>query len=254
MIIHPIIFDEIILSNLITAYAVNIENIDDSFQKYIDKKLISICKGKRDIKIEAVKIEFVKYLESKKKSNLLTGAVSEFFVHLFLGTQDFKQEFLYFNLEENSIKKGFDGYYSKDGMDWILESKSTTIITKKHKSIIGIAYNGVKNKIEGKDNVNNPWENAYNHASLKTVNTKDSLTKKLNKLSALYTMGTYGKIDDFNIMTSSTIFLEKDWQKIDCNLLSDDLKKYLRGKKFKSIILICLNKKSIDQLLDYLKQ
>lgn len=106
-----------------------IEELDGGFRKYMDKKLVKICKGKRKIKLKTVKKEFIKYLESKGKSTLLTGSVSEFFIHLFLNSQKFKQEFLYFNLEENSIKKGFDGYYTKDSKEWILESKSTTITT-----------------------------------------------------------------------------------------------------------------------------
>ncbi len=251
---HPIKFDEIILDNQVTVYAVNIENLDDAFKKFIDENLVNICKGKRDIKIESVKIEFLKFLNSKIGSTLFTGSVSEFNIHLFLGTQGFKQEFLYFNLEENSIKKGFDGYYSKNNVDWILESKSTTVVTQKHKSIISIAYTGLKDKIEGKDNKNNPWEEAYNHARHGDVNTEDTLVKKLTALSELYTESKYGKIEEFNIMTSSTIFLEQDWKNIDVKELSADIKNYLKDKKFNSIILICLNKKSLHQLLKYLKQ
>lgn len=251
---YPIAFEEIILEDNITIYAVNIEDMDDAFQMFIDENLVSICKGKRNIKIETVKTQFRKYLETKNKSNLLTGSVSEFFIHLFLRTQNFKQEFLYFNLEENSIKKGFDGYYSKNNMDWILESKSTTTVTEKHKSIIGIAYNGIKNKIEGKDSKNNPWEEAYNHARHSDVNTGKSLTDKLSALSELYTVEKYGMIEEFNIMTSSTIFLEEHWQNIDVKELKYDIEHYLKDKKFKSIILICLNKKSLNLLLDYLKQ
>lgn len=37
-----------------------------------------------------------------------TGAVAEFFVHLYLNILGLKQECLFLNLEENSIKKGFD--------------------------------------------------------------------------------------------------------------------------------------------------
>lgn len=254
MSIFPIKYEEITISDKVTGYALNIEKIEDDFAKYIDEKLISICKGKRDIKLSTVKTEFINYLESKNQSNLLSGSVSEFFIHLFLNSQDYRQEFLYFHLEENSIKKGFDGYYSKDNKDWVLESKSTIQINKKHKEIIGIGYNGIKNKIEGIDNKNNPWENAYNHANIGTVATKDTLLKKLSALSELYTEKKYGKIKDFDIMVSSTIFLEGNWNEIDVDELKQDVADYLDNKDYKSIIIICLNKKSTTHLLEYLKR
>lgn len=251
---NPIKYQEIVITDKIIGYAINIEKIEDEFSRYIDSKLISICKGKREIKLSTVKTDFVEYLEKKNKSNLLPGSVSEFFIHLFLNSLEYKQEFLYFNLEENSIKKGFDGYYSKKGVDWVLESKSTTISDNKHNHNISLGYNGVKKKIEGVDNINNPWENAYNHASLRVVATKDSLLKKLSALSELYTEKKYGEIKDFDLMISSTIFLEDDWNEIDIDELKKDITNYLASKDFKSIIVICLNKKSTAHLLDYLKR
>ena len=245
--------EEIILSPNSKIYAVNIEEIDVAFKDYIDKKLISICKGNREIKIQTVKKQFITYLERKNESNLLTGAVSEFFIHLILAHKNYKQEFLYFNLEENSIKKGFDGYYSKDGVDWILESKSTKNNNLTHKPQVSLAYRGIKNKIEGIDNKNNPWENAYNHASHADVQTKDTLKKKITKLSELYTEEEYGLVKDFKLLVSSTIFLEEKWCNIDKEKLKFEINGYLDGKNYDSIIVICLNKKSISHLMNYLK-
>ncbi|SCY36716.1 hypothetical protein SAMN05192588_2512 [Nonlabens sp. Hel1_33_55] len=251
---NPINYLEIKISDKIIGYSINIENIEDDFAEYIDDKLITICRGNRDIKLSSVKTEFINYLEAKGQSNLLQGSVSEFFIHLFLNSQDYKQEFLYFNLEENSMKKGFDGYYSKGDKDWILESKSTTQIDKTHKEIISIGYNGIKKKVEGVDSQNNPWENAYNHASLGAVATKNTLLKKLSALSELYTEKSFGEIKDFDLMISSTIFLEDSWNEINTDELKQEIIKYLEDKNYKSIIVICLNKKSTMHLLDYLKR
>ena len=51
-----------------------------------------------------------------------------------------------------------------------------------------------------------------------------------------------------------TIFLEDDWNEIDIDELKKDITNYLASKDFKSIIVICLNKKSTAHLLDYLKR
>lgn len=249
----PISFTEIIIDSDITAYAVNIEELNAELIEYLDTKLISICKGKRDIQLASVKTEFLNYLNKKNTSNLLTGSVSEFFIHLFLNFKDFKQEFLYFNLEGNDIKKGFDGYYTKDSQEWILESKATIEKTKQHKTIVNIGYVGVKAKIETLDSGNNPWENAYNHADLGAIGADKKLLDKLSLLSENYTNEIYGKIEDYNIMVASTIFLDDNWSEINTDELKLDISNYLDDKKYNSIIVICLNKKSISQLQDYLK-
>src|SRR5690625_361756 len=254
MIDIPIKYDVIHISEKITGYAVNIEKIDNNLAKYIDDKLIKICKGKREVKLPTVKKEFIKYLEPKKQSTLMTGSVSEFFIHVFLNSQQFKQEFLYFNLEENSIKKGFDGYYSKDNKDWVLESKSTCQNNKKHKEILAIGFRGLKEKIEGIDNKNNPWEEAYHHASLGAVAAEDSLLQKINVLAEQYINEEYGEIKSFDIMVSSTIFLEDNWTEMNLEDLKNDITDSLGNKNYNSLIAICLNKKSTVHLLEYLKK
>ena len=71
------------------------------------------------------------------------GAVAEFFIHLFLRELGYKQEFLFYNLEERSIKKGFDGYFSQGETQFIVESKSGFESTRNisHKAKIKEAYN-----------------------------------------------------------------------------------------------------------------
>lgn len=252
--ISPFNYNKIILNDNIYLYTINIEKIDDSLKKYLDKKLIKICKGNRAIKLATVKKEFISYLERKKVSNLLTGSVAEFFVHLFLTKKKFKQEFLYFNLEEGSIKKGFDGYYSKNEEEWVVESKSSKIPKKTNHSIkINEAYVGLKNKIEGSDNINNPWENAYNHAGNISVNSKKTILDKLNILSEDYTNEKYRTVNEFNIIPCSTIFMEDDWEEINTKELTKKITIFLSDKVFKKIILICINKKSLNSLKQYLE-
>ncbi|MFY2508239.1 hypothetical protein ACN3E9_08105 [Vibrio pectenicida] len=110
------------------------------------------------------------------------GAISEFFVHLYLQESGYKQEFLFFNLEEGSIKKGFDGFFSKNSDTFLLESKSGSIKSKKisHKDKLKSAYSDLENYVSGKSEKgkNNPWKNAYNHASHIDVGTEKSIRKK----------------------------------------------------------------------------
>lgn len=191
-------------------YTIDIDTIDSNLKNYFDSKLTEICEGARDIDLADVKTKLVEFFKSKKDSDLEMGAIAELIIHFFINTKKFKAEFLFTNLEENSLKKGFDGYYSKKNEEWVLESKSgkITTIDISHKNKIAEAYLGLKNKVEGKDKDNNPWENAYKHANLSDTNTRKTIKDKLNDLSINYTRGNYFEIKDFNIIPCSTIFMD----------------------------------------------
>ena len=79
-------------------------------QRYhtLDDNFVAICEGASDTDILTVK-KRVRELFSTKNNDWKMGATAEFFVHLYIRLNGFRQECLYLNLEENSIKKGFDG-------------------------------------------------------------------------------------------------------------------------------------------------
>ena len=84
-------------------------------------------------------------------NDIVKGSIAEFIVHLYLKACGFSQECLFKNLEEGSIKKGFDGYYTYSNEEWIMESKSGSIKTSgiTHRAKIKEAYDDLKNKIDG---------------------------------------------------------------------------------------------------------
>jgi len=180
------------------------------------------------------------------------GSISEFFIHLFLRSKNYKQECLWSNLEENSMKKGFDGYYSFENKEWIVESKSGSINTKgiSHHDKLEKAYNGLKKSIEGKSS-NNPWENAYYHASIPTVNTKESIVKKIESLSLRYMMSDFANINEFNIIPCSTIFFDDS---IDEEANEKEILLKIDNFEYKELEIICISKKSINLFFDYLKE
>lgn len=234
-------------------YTINIDKLDENLINYIDEVIVELCKGKRKVDISVLKKSLLQYLNDKKDSNLFCGAISEFFVHLFLKAKGFKQAFLYLNLEENSIKKGFDGFYTKGNESWIVESKSGEITTKNisHIKKIKEAYSGVSKKISGKDNVNNPWNNAYNHAS--QVNAEKKLLEKINDLSNKYDEKIYDKPENFNLIPCSTIILGKKWSLINIKTLLSDLNKFIPTITYNKLVVIGINKKSLSHFMNYLK-
>ena len=238
-------------------HLINIEEINSELKLYIDNKLVSVCEGVSGTTLNTVKTRLVDFLTSKKGSNLEMGAIAEFFAHLYLSEMGFKQEFLFLNLEEGSIKKGFDGYYSYSDEEWLYESKSGRISTQNisHRNKIKDSYQDLKGKISG-DVKNNPWHNAYNHASHIDVRSVDDIRKNIKELSDDFTNGKYHNIKDFNVIPGSTIFLEGNWKNTNSSELRSEMENLIINEnyEFKKINIICINKKSIDLFWNYLNE
>jgi hypothetical protein len=235
-------------------HMIDIEEIDAKLKALIDNNISEICYGNPNRNIVVVKSRLKRFL--KNDQDHLKGAIAEFIAHVYLREIGFKQEFLFLNLEENSFKKGFDGFYSLQGKSWIFESKSGSINTRgiSHSDKIGLAYNDLTRKISGKDkNNNNPWENALNHANNIYINTDDKIKKEITKLSDNFELDIYSNIKNFNIIPGSTIFLEGNWKAIDNAKLELQIEKYFAKKEFKRLNVICINKNSVDLFLDYIK-
>ncbi|NLJ18995.1 hypothetical protein [Globicatella sulfidifaciens] len=126
------------------------------------------------------------------------GAIAEFNIHLYLKEQGYKQACTFFNLEEGSIKKGFNSYYSRKDEEWIMESKSgKKDKNNTHWGKVKAAYDDLKDKFRG-NVANNPWENAYNQASQIDVGTDISIRKKVKLLADNFTNKIYPGILNTN--------------------------------------------------------
>jgi hypothetical protein len=251
------IFDSecIDLENGNHLHFINIPTLDDNITACIDANMVSICEGASDTDLATIKQRLIAFLTPKKGSNIEKGAIAEFFGHLYLTEIGFRQEFLFLNLEEGSIKKGFDGYYSLNSETWIYESKSASMRTNgaSHNSNISLAYSDLKKKISGNPE-NNPWENAFNHASLIHVGTDESIRKNLKDLANAFTLGKRQDIAKFNIIPGSTLFLDGTWSAIDVDCLVPELKQLIKNYKFQKIDIICVNKVSVDLFWNYLEK
>jgi len=243
------------ISNGNYLHLINIEEIDSKLESLIDKSIVTICEGKTDTDLSVIKKRLIHFLITKNGNYTEMGAIAEFFTHLYLNEIGFEQECLFFNLEEGSIKKGFDGYYSRANEEWIYESKSGSISTKNisHHGKIKEAYGDLQKTIAGKKK-NNPWQNAYNHASHMDVASSLGIRKNLKKLSEDFINRQYHDIKNFNIIPGSTIFLDGKWKHLNSVKLEKKIKKIITKFKFKKIHIVCVNKKSLKLFWDYLNK
>lgn len=240
-------------------YIINVEDIDVKLTKVLDSLFVKICEGNSGSTLLLVKQRLIDNLSTKRGSDIEMGAIAEFFIHIFLNQIGCQPQFLYFNLEENSIKKGFDGYYLVGAEQWIMESKSGHIDTKNlsHKGKVKEAYDDLKNKLLGDKSVkNSPWMNAYQHASQIDVEADRNVRQDIKMLADLFVTNraffATKPLTDYNMIPASTIFLKGKWEHQDTAKIEGDIRTLINKFHYKNIKVVCLTKKSLEIFWNYL--
>ncbi len=246
------------ISECVTVHILNIDIYSSRLKEYIDNNIIQIWNGDNDEidnDISIVKQELINLIKNKSEAQK-HGIVAEFICHLYLRANKFNQHFLFSNLEEKGMKKGFDGLYGINDAFYIFESKSSLETTQdtSHNANISEAYNDLKRKVEGSNTSNNPWKNAYNHSMLRSIKFNESISKTLKKLSNDYTKQNYPKIDSFNIIPSSTLFLGSRFEVVNKHDLLIKITRLIKNYKFNKSNIVCVNKSSIDNFIAYLNE
>lgn len=248
------------VSETLSFHFLNIKEYDDDFKKLIDENISKICNGiLGDSDIDIIKIELKRWFDGKDDTKKC-GFVAEFLCHLYMKQLNFEQHFLFRNLEEtNSMKKGFDGVYMFQDEIWLYESKSTlhTTLNVKHNANIGEAFWDINKKLNGtkldsKKNPIDPWTNAISHASLQQVNPNKTLIVNLNEFKKRFFKSDFEDIKNFNVIPSSTIYLESNWMEIEESILENDLINLIKKYNYKKMNVVCINKKSFNDFINYI--
>lgn len=241
------------LSDDVEFHYINIKEFDKGLIDYINENFVRICKGKNNkSSLDIIKKRAANFFE-KKDQRTRNGATAEFFLHLYLRSIDYQQECMFLNMEETSIKKGFDGYYSKENEEWILESKSGNSKTKgiSHSSKISEAYASLKKQLSG-DSENDPWQNAYQHANSRDVDTSESIVSILQGFSDDFISEKFYSTENFNILPAATVFLNGEWKEFDFAELTQKVKNTVKNFECKKLMIICCTKKSLELFMDFL--
>ena len=230
----------------VTAIILDVD--EKNIQEEIAHNVVSICEGSVETDLETIKIKLKDYL-TPKGIRFRRGSVAEFYIHLFLKSLGYKQNFLFLNLEENSIKKGFDGYYTYDGNEWIVESKSGVNIA--HASKVEEAYKDLKKKLTTKEK-NNPWENAYNHAAHIAVGADKTVIDKLKKLSNNYVKNIHLPLTEFNLMPCGTVFNHNASTKAIKDGIFEQVKPVINSMEYKKLCVIAISNRAYDAFLEFI--
>ena len=213
----------------------------------IEREIVDIWEADLGYDSESVKKDIYNTM-CMKDDNKRHGMCAEFFMHLFLRSLGYKQKFLFSNLEERSMKKGFDGLYEYVDEFWIAESKCGIIETK-HKDKIREALNDIDNKITNSSG-NNPWKNALHHIMIRNNDKNETLTKKVLKLSNDYINKIEHNSSEFNLIPTSTLFINNNQSDDE---IRNEIKDIISGRKIKSMIVLCINNDVYNAFIDYLR-
>ncbi len=237
-------------SNSKSTIILDLEKLTLEDREFIENNLPQIYDGrttKKDSKISAkFFLEKIKGWNEKQR----IGVVAEFCLICILRNHNFSQEFCFNNLEENSLKKGFDGLYlDENNKIWIAESKASQKSENKHKVNLRNAYNTLEKTLEGKsERKSNVWENAYNHSRI--VNADDSLQKKLSNLSANYLKGIYTRIEDHKIIICSTVY-NPDINKVERS--KDKIEEWIKTHISRQELAVIVTTNSINIIVNVLE-
>lgn len=233
---------------------VDLLTIDLAMEKRIDSTLVAICEGEGS-DLPRVKSRLLSFL-SRKTQETAYGAVAEFFLHLYLREMGLTQDCMFFNLEESSIKKGFDGVFSYVNETYFMESKSSSFTSKNvsHTKNIKLAHGDLVDYLRGKSKkgFNNPWRNAYNHACHADVGSKKPLRDKLRGIADLYDKGKYQDPSDFNLIPCSTIYSDKA-NFIKYNIDINNNFQFISDMQGKSVTSICITSAAYSAFISYLE-
>lgn len=227
---------------LIDLESFSVEDID-----FIKQNLPQIFDGrttKKDLKASA---QYMLKLFSNWDKKQVHGAVAEFILICILRHHNFTQEYCFQNLEENSMKKGFDGLFlDKSEEMWLSESKSSYTDTT-HCNNLNKGYKHINDNVTGVSS-SDAWKNAYNHSRI--VNSIDSLQKKLSDLSDAYLEGKFTSIDEYNVILSSTVFCS-DIDSVERS--KGKIEEWISNHKSKVELAVIITTESVKKVKDILK-
>lgn len=245
-----------------------VHDLSDELKNIIRSQLSAICYGsakaasvRKNYNYQNTLKEFIARYESKTMDTKI-GMTGELLTHLLI-TQCFNQLNTvspYFNLEEKSIKKGFDVvlYSEQDRKIWITEVKSGQLHQNKtasesNRDLLNTAKRDLKYRL------NQPevdfWENAINGAKIALehkTDLKDAVEEILGDISDNIRDNQF-QSNDKNVILVGALFAPL----LDSTRIEDVEKFFCALKKenvFKEVIAFSIQKGTYEKIYDFLRR
>jgi hypothetical protein len=180
--------DGLLVSRSSEYLIVEVATLSEDLKNAIRNRFATICHGEQLSLLKSgsytyknTVLEFLTRIKSKAE-NTQTGMIGEFLVHVITGLfyPDYRVIIPYFNLEERSIRKGFDSVIYSTGLGvWTYEVKSSKPtdtskdIDTHIKTLINIAHKDLSGKLKESDEQVRLWGNAMSGMQVACGHLKD---------------------------------------------------------------------------------
>jgi hypothetical protein len=246
----------------------HIDRFTEDLQGIIRQQLSSVCHGPSnaslDMKLYSYRNtlrEFLRRYESKSSTTKM-GMIGELLTHMLIIMYfpEFSTVSPYFNLEERSIKKGFDVILRSNIHEelWITEVKSGELHSGKtanetNKNLITLAKRDLNRRLNEREAT--LWFNAINGAKIaleSNTDVKAAVVGLLSKIAGDVTENIARSSDKSVILVASLFAsLSDEIQEQEVKNLSKTVNE---DKAFKDVIVFSLQKETFHKVADFLRE
>lgn len=244
--------------------ACHVEDVSDDLKSAIRSRLTSICHGENtsDASLiysytETLK-EFCKRYD-RKSAEIKKGMIGELLAHIIIAKTfpEFKIASPYFNMEEGSVKKGFDlVLFDKNSHRiWITEVKSgeagESKSDSKNLSLLNTAKTDLKSRLNEQEAT--IWLNAINGAllALKNGTVKEQINTILLKIANSTALGK-ATSKDKNVILVSVLYAPLS-DKITLDKIKKKREEVNEEKIFAGLIVISMQKRTYQAIAAFLR-
>lgn len=244
-----------------------ITSLTEDLKSVIISRLSSICFGAAAAASNQVmycyKNTLKEFIErySGKSENYQKGMIGELLLHILIAEllNEFQIDSPFFNLEERSIKKGFDVILNKQGSPdiWLAEVKSGEIHSGKNSSetaieLISTAQNDLDKRLN--EESFSLWLNAVHDARIAIDNSRDDRDAIISILECTGAKASESGLSstDFNVILSGTLFHPlSDY--INMNDVTQKQIDIINSKTFNDVYVVAIQKKTYTAVYNFLK-
>lgn len=243
-----------------------VELFTDELKSEIRNRLAAICHGKDKVAAGSLVASYRETLKeflkryTNKCENTRKGMVGELLAHILLlkAFPEYEPANPYFNMEESSIKKGFDVIiFDKDCDELkIVEVKSGGAGASNADTANQALLNSAKNDLNGRlnDNKTHIWINAINGAKLALGGgkIKDEIN---NILEGCYIEASNDTQNSANksVILVSVLYKEVN-DPISINITHNKAEKIIKERLFKETTVFSIQKETWEQVVSFLEE
>lgn len=248
------------------ATVCRIETFTDELKDDIRNRLAAICNGKDKVESGSIIASYRETLKvflsiyTKKSEDTRKGMIGELLTHILLlkAFPSYESANPFFNMEEASIKKGFDLIVFDQGCDdlKIVEVKSGGAGKHASDSANRALLNTAKNDLKGRlnDNKLHIWINAINGAkiALSGGKIKDEINRILEECYMDVTNNAQASTSKRVILVS--VLYKSCAEPISIDATHEKAKKIIDEGLFKEVTVFSIQKETWEQIVAFLEK